>query len=259
MSALKGLRRAAIIVVIASLVVAALLGIIAIVGGNFGELQGRILMTTLAIGAFGMTILCHLAIVARAARVVGYIGIAASLLAMLPALVLIWTDWGFGSQVDGWWKMLWIFTVLALSLAQANLLLLLVTRPQQAVRVVLWITLGMVALLAVLIILPIVTDGQIPGGNEDYWRVVAVVAILDVLGTITSPVVGAVLRSKGGSPAPASGGDASTAPAAPTNPASPSIAVPAALAERIAASAAAAGEDPEHHALAALERAFPLA
>ena len=99
MTALKGVRRAAIIVVIASLAVAALLGIIAIVGGDFGDLQGRILMTTLAIGAFGMTILCHLAIVARSARVVGYIGIAASLAAMLPALVLIWAEWGFGSEI----------------------------------------------------------------------------------------------------------------------------------------------------------------
>ncbi|HWL61026.1 MAG TPA: hypothetical protein VNQ48_09110, partial [Microbacteriaceae bacterium] len=247
----KGIRRAAIIVVIASLVIAALLGIISLIGGTFGDLQGKILLTTLTIGLFGITILCHLAIVSRAARVVGYVGLVASLAAIVPPLTLIWTPWELLGSSDGWWRAFGVLTVLAVSLAQTNLLLLLVARPQRAVRVILVATLAMMTIVAIMIILPILTDGDIPGrAGDDYWRWFAAIAILDVLGTITLPVIGLVLKPRGA---------VATAPtnAPPPFVAGPSIPVPAGLAERIAISAAAAGEDPERHALAALERAFP--
>lgn len=248
---LKGVRRAAIIIVIASLVISAILGISALLGTGFGDVQGKVLLTTVTIGVFGITTLCHLAIVGRAARIVGYVGLGASLAAILPPLVLIWTPWEFlGSAAsDGWWKALGVLTVLAVSLAQANLLLLLVGRPQPAIRVILWSTLAMMSIVAIMIILPILTNGDIPGPNGDgYWRWFGVVAILDVLGTVTLPVIGLVLRPRAA--APVAGAPAET-------PAGPRIPVPPALAARIAVSAAAAGQDPEQHALDALDRAFP--
>lgn len=252
MITLKGIRRAAIIVVIASLVIAAILGIIALIGGTFGDIQSKILLTTLTIGLFGITILCHLAIVGRAARIVGYVGLVTSIAALVPPLVLIWTPWQvLGGSSDGWARAFGILTVLAVSLAQANLLLLLVGRPQRAVKVILWATLVMMTIVAIMIILPISTNGDIPGRNgDDYWRWFAAIAILDVLGTITLPVIGLVLR-----PRDAVAAAAATPPIAT----GPTIPVPGALAERIAVSAAAAGQDPELHALAALERAFPAA
>jgi hypothetical protein len=44
---------------------------------------------------------------------------------------------------------------------------------------------------------PIVTNGEIPGENELYWRFLGVVAILDVLGTIVLPVINRFARDGG--------------------------------------------------------------
>jgi 4-amino-4-deoxy-L-arabinose transferase-like glycosyltransferase len=81
------------------------------------------------------------------------------------------------------------------SLAHANLLLLLAERRNPVLRTALFITVGFIALLAILIILPIATEGDIPGENgEFYWRILGVVAILDVLGTIVLPVINRFTR-----------------------------------------------------------------
>lgn len=90
MNVVRGVRRTAIIAIVLSLVVAAVLGIVALLSGDFGELQAKVLLSTLTVAAFGTTALCHLAVVARAVRVVGFAGIAASVVAAVSAFVLIW-------------------------------------------------------------------------------------------------------------------------------------------------------------------------
>lgn len=194
--ALTGARRAAIVFVIVSLSLAALVGIVTLLTGEFGELQGKVMLTTLLTAGFAITALCHLAVVGRSLRLVGLVGVGVSAGALVAGAVLIWRPWDTWS--DGWDVALKVFSVLAIaaaSLAQANLLLLLATRRSAIVRGGMFATIGLVALLAVLICLPIVTDGEIPGDNGDaYWRFVGVVAILDVLGTIVIPVLGRVYR-----------------------------------------------------------------
>ncbi|WP_141879971.1 hypothetical protein [Homoserinimonas aerilata] len=191
----KALRRIAIIVVVVSLSVTALIGIITLLtGGDFGETQGRIMLTTLVIGVFGVLALCDLAIAGRRYEWAGYVGILASAAALAICLLLIWDD-NSSQYPDALWKTLWLATIAATSLAQANLLLLLADRRRTAVRVGLWATLGLIALLAVLIALLVLTDGEI--GSDGYARFLGTVAILDVLGTIVVPVIGAILRDGG--------------------------------------------------------------
>ena len=151
-SVVRGTRRAAIIAIVASLAIAALLGIIALLSGEFGSLQSKVLLTTLTIAAFGTTALCHLAVVTRSVRVVGFAGIAASLAAAICAFVLIWVDWStWWEQTEWWWKSLGILSIVAVSLAQANLLLLLAGRAQPLIRVALAVTLAAVAIVAVMV------------------------------------------------------------------------------------------------------------
>jgi hypothetical protein len=228
-SVVKGVRRAAIIAIIVSLVAAALLGIVALLSGEFGEVQGKVLLTTLTIAACSV-------------RLVGFLGIAASGGAALCALVLIWADWSTWTDTEGWWKALGVLTVAAVSLAQANLLLLLVGRPQRLIRIALGVTLVALAIVAVMIVVPILTDGEVPGDDGDtYWRVFGVLAILDALGTIALPILGLVLRTASGA----------SAPAAPEGLA---LQVPPDLAARIDAAAAASGVTPERYALDVLAR-----
>lgn len=198
-NALRGLRRAAIIVIIVSLAAAALVGIVTVLAGDFGEVQGKILLTTLLLAGFSITSLCHLAVVGRSLRIVGFVGIGTSLVAFAAGAMLIWRDWEIWSDPSELvLKSFLVGSILAASLAQANLLLLLGERRSPVIRVGLYVTLAFIAALAVLAILPIVTDGQIPGENgEPYARAIAVVAILDVLGTIVVPVLSRFVHDSG--------------------------------------------------------------
>lgn len=243
---LRGVRRAAIIAIVLSLVVAAGLGIAALLSGEFGKLQAKVVLTTLTVAGFGTTALCHLAVVARAVRIVGFVGIAASGVAAVAAFWLIWTDWSSDWNRDPVVKTLALAAIAAVSLAQSNLLLLLAGRRRLAIRVPLAITLVAVAVVAVMIALPILTDGEIPGDEGDsYWRWLGVAGILDALGTIALPILGLVLRG------PASA-------ATPTSAARRiDLDLPPELADRLAA---AAGPDSlEATALAALDRGLPPA
>ncbi|MEJ3653398.1 hypothetical protein WEH80_10475 [Actinomycetes bacterium KLBMP 9759] len=232
----RGVRRATIVAIVVSLVIAAVLGIAALLSGEFGELQTKILLTTVTIAAFGTTSLCHLAVVTRSVRAVGFAGIAASLGAAVCALVLIWLDRPFGSEGEqALYKAVAVLALTASSLAQANLLLLLAGRRHPVVRASLAVTLAAVAVVAVMVALPVLTDGEIPGNDDDaYWRWLGVVGILDALGTIALPVLGLVLRHS-------------------TNGAHRLVLdLPAELAERL--DAQSAGGSREAAAIAALER-----
>jgi hypothetical protein len=191
---LRTARRIAIIAIIVSLSLTALIGIITLLSGDFGETQGKVLLTTLILAGFSITVLCHLAVVGRALRVVGFVGFAVSAVALVAGLILIWSDL---SDSEGVWKTFGVFGILSFSFAHANLLLLLGQRRNTVVRALLYTTVAIIGVVALMICLPILTDGDIPGSNGDwYWRLLGVVAILDVLGTIVLPITGRFLRNE---------------------------------------------------------------
>lgn len=194
--AVRGLRRAAIVVVIVSLVLAGVIGIFALLSGEFGETQGRILLTTLAVAAFGLTALCHLAIASQRFRIVGFVGIAASVAALVPALVLIWSWYDLSASTSDWFRALGVLTILAVTLAQTNLLLRSASSPRPIVRIGLTVTLAAAAIVAIMLWLPILTEGEIPGSDTGYWRIFGVIAIVDVIGTIAVPIIGLVVRGR---------------------------------------------------------------
>ena len=187
-------RRGAIYGIIISFSAAALVGIVALLGGDFGETQGRVVLTTVLVGAFSITALCHLAVADRAMRVVAAVGLLASAAGLVFGLVVIWRDWD-APGFDDWLRAFATAGILAVSVAHANLLLLLAGRRRRVIRVGLTLTLVAIAVVAVMLILPIVTDGDIPGPDgELYFRVAGVVGILDALGTVVVPVLAIFLR-----------------------------------------------------------------
>ncbi|GAA1844475.1 hypothetical protein [Agromyces salentinus] len=245
--AVRGYRRIAIIVLVASLSITAVIGIVTLLSGEFGEVQGRVLLTTLVIAGASILALCHLTVIGRPVRAVGFVGLVTSAVALLLGLVVVWTPWtvDVGDWVGDAWRWFGVASILAASLAHANLLLLLSGRRRRVVRIALAITLSAIAIVAAMLILPILTDWAIPGPDgETYWRWFGVIAILDALGTIVLPVVALLLRDR---PAPtppdaAGGPDAASARSA--------------LDERIEALSAATGLDRDallHAALDAFE------
>jgi len=229
----RGFRRAAVITIIVSLSLTALLGIIVLFTGEFGEVQGRILLTALLVAGFSIAALCDLALAGRTLRVAALFGVAVALVALVLGVVVIWHDWSDG----GFGEILRAFAIAgiwAVSLAQANLLLLLAHRRRSAVRVGLFATIGFIVLVAVLVSLPILTNGEIPGdAAPDYWRGFGVAVILDALGTIVVPVLALFLRDDVDQPVSAGPVEAGW------------VQLPAELAERVARAATAAGATPE--------------
>ncbi len=199
---LKGIRRATVIVIIVAFAASAIIGIYALLAGNVDETVGKVLGTTAVVGLASVSILCHLAIVGRAIRVIGFVGIAASVVAFATAMVMIWTNWGENWDAQGQWgKALLLSGLLAGFLAQANLLLLLSSRKNLVIRISLRATFVAIALVYICVALLTLTDGHIADGwNEGFGRMVGVFAILDALGTVLSPVLGLVLKSRESKP-----------------------------------------------------------
>jgi hypothetical protein len=194
---IRGFRRAAVLAVLVSLGGAAALGISALFSGDFGDTQSRILLTTLLTGAAGVASLCHLAVIGRPVRSIGILGLAVTGIAYVLGLLLVWRN--ADNSADDLLRAFGAAWVLALSFAQADLLLLLGGR--RPVRAGLDLTLVFVAVVAAGLLLPILTDGEVPGDSGDvYWRWFGAVAILDALGTIVMPIAGLFLRDPGSAP-----------------------------------------------------------
>lgn len=253
-TAIGAARKGAIYGIIVSFSLAAVVGIIALLSGDFGETQGRIVLTTLLLGATSITALCHLAVADRAMRIVGFVGLAASAVSLITGVVLIWRDWD-SPGFDQWFKAFAIAGVIAVSFAHANLLLLLAGRRRAVIRIGLMITLVMIAVVAIMIILPIASEGEIPGvrNEEWYWRLFGVVGILDVLGTVVVPVLAIFVRD---APAVAvADAMATDAPlAAPVGAGHLALALPPDLQRALEQRAADDGVETTEAALAALRR-----
>ena len=176
-------RRVAATLTIGSFSVAALMGIIALLGGGtFGENEARVLLTTLIVGCASICVLCYLATAGSPWAPVGVLGALVLILPVVTSLVLVWADWDlFDNDMDGVWKAFGIGVVAAATLAQICMLLAL-AGSRQALAFVLWSTAGLAVLLAILV------SGMILGESDagDMWRFVGVVAILDVLGTLVT-------------------------------------------------------------------------
>lgn len=255
-AAIGAARKGAIYGIIVSFSLAAVVGIIALLSGDFGEMQGRIVLTTLLLGATSITALCHLAIADRAMRIVGFVGLAASTVSLIGGLVLIWRDWD-DAGFDDWLKAFLTAGVIAVSFAHANLLLLLAGRRRAVIRIGLMITLVMIAIVAIMIILPIVSEGDIPGfeNEEWYWRLFGVVGILDVLGTVVVPVLAIFVRDAPAvAVADARGGEAVVGGAGAAAAGHLALTLPADLARAVEQRAVADGVDATEAALAALRR-----
>ena len=179
---MRDLRRLVSGLVIVSFSIAALLGIVALLGGgDFGENEVRVLLTTVIVGVESVAALCYLSLAGHRFAAVGVVGGLASVVATALAL---WLTWGDMASSDAW-KSFWIFATIAGSLAQASLLLALVGRDR--VSPALGGTLLAIAVVAVMVVIPIAQES---GFDDGYWRTLGVVAILDVLGTVVLAATG---------------------------------------------------------------------
>jgi signal transduction histidine kinase len=182
MNETSNLRRIAATSTIGSFSVAALMGILALLaGGSFGEGQGRVLLTTLVVGCASICALCYLATAGTRWAAVGAIGAVVLVLPVVTSLLLVWVDWdSFGDGTEGLAKAFGIGVVGAATLAQVCLLL--AVTGDRRLEAVLRPTIAVATLVA------LVACGMILGAGESdgAWRLLGILAILDVLGTLVT-------------------------------------------------------------------------
>lgn len=198
------LRRILVGVIVVSFGLAALGGILVLLGGDFGPAAGRVLGTTAAVGAFSVAVLCCAALVGRRLQILGAVGAAISIATAALSIFLIW--WDFDEwPPDVLWRLLSSGITLTAALALASLLLLLANRRRSAVRVGLWVTLALFAVVVVMVLYVIWFREDVD--YDVFWRALGVVGILAALGAVVVPVLSLLLRDA------ASVGDAPRAPA----------------------------------------------
>jgi F0F1-type ATP synthase assembly protein I len=182
-------RRVAATLTIGSFSIAALMGIAALLGaGSFGESEARVLLTTLVVGCASVCVLCYLATAGTRWQAVGGIGSAVVLLPTVTSLLLVWSDWE--DTGDGVLRAFGVGVVLAVTLAQVCLLLGVAgSRPN--LRLVLGATV-LLAMVVAIIVSSLILGGD---GSGDIWRVLGVVAILDVLGTLVTIALAKFVRA----------------------------------------------------------------
>ncbi|NYD40848.1 ribbon-helix-helix domain-containing protein [Nocardioides panaciterrulae] len=181
------LRTLIVRLTIGSFSLAALLGVVALLGGGaFGSIEGRILLTTLLVGVVSVAVLCHLLSVGTRYRAVGIAGIVAALVPLVSGLFLVWYDYE-NDVPAALGRTFGVGATVAVTLAQASLLLAVGAAAGPVVRRILFTTLALAAVLALQVSALIL--GQEP--HAPYLRLMGVVAILDVLGTV---VVAALAR-----------------------------------------------------------------
>ncbi|GAA0610718.1 hypothetical protein GCM10009547_10950 [Sporichthya brevicatena] len=193
------MRRVVVNTIIGSFSLAALLGIIALLGGgDFGKTEVRVLLTTLVVGVQSVAALCYLSLAdSPRYRWVGVAGGAISLVCSVIALILIWG----GEDSEPLLRAFFVTLTVAATLAQTSLLLALAGR--ERIGPLLGATLAVAAGVAGLIVGPVLEIGSDPGGG--YARLLGVLGILDVLGTVVVIATAVFARARADdSPAPPS-------------------------------------------------------
>ena len=172
---------------IGSIAVSALLGIWAILAGDFGDFQSRILATTLTV--VGTSIL-GLACGAfwespksdKGLKFVPIIGIGLTVLSALITLLVIWNLNPF--QEKAVMKNLAVSTIFAFSLAQLSLLSLanLSQKFRWAITAAYVVVLSLASLISILIMM------ELPEEDGLVMRVIGVLAVIDAALTVMIPI-----------------------------------------------------------------------
>lgn len=192
---LSTLQRKLLIGVAASLILAAVLALTAVLFGDLGETGGKVLATTMALAAFSITAMA--AAVPPRGREAGAlmrVGIGASAVSFSLVSYFLWADDPFEDSTVALAKLTTIAMIVAVACAHAALILRGRGRGDTTDLVVtatLICSSALAALLIAVIIGEWFTDGV--------GRLVGALAILAVLGTLLTPLLPRIIGTSNGS------------------------------------------------------------
>lgn len=195
------LLRAAIWVAVGALIAAAIVCVVWVLVGSQSGIIGRAFLTILLLAAFaGVSLLdARLAPTRRAWFALA--SMSTWVLSLLIGAFLIWMpDAGYISfrfgGIGRFMSFLLIVLVLQLALLHVSLFEKAIARASHAfTRVVGYVTIGLVVLLAVMVVLPLMLYEWVDF-YDLYWRIMVAVAILAAVGTAIVPLVSVMLSPR---------------------------------------------------------------
>lgn len=176
-------RKLFLILLISSLSFSALIAIFVFLFGDLGELEMRLLFTTLTIGGYSLTGLCSSVLKDKKKfTAVASIGIIISVLGFFITACAIWDFIPFSDV----WKVILIFMILSFSIAHGSLILLIYP-DKKVVNIAVAATIAFITTVASMLTYIILMEFVYI--DEYFFRLLGVFAVLDVLGTIVTPIL----------------------------------------------------------------------
>lgn len=163
---------------VVSVILAAVLGIGAVLSGTFGQLQAKVLLSTLTVGVMSVLgLACGSALDRRRSDPIARGGIILSLVSALMVFPIIWDLRPDGLYVNA------MFTVVIFAVAAAHLSLLWIVELAPRYR---WSQLSAsIAISAAVLLLLLVVWADLEG--TAMWRTLGVIAIVDAALTLMVP------------------------------------------------------------------------
>ena len=184
-------KKSFLLTMITSLTISAFVGIIIFLFGSFGDTEFRILLTTLSLAGFSLAgLCCSLLYEKRKYIKFSMFAIGSIILGFLYSILLIWEFVYFfrwGLELTIWAELFLILLVLSFSFAHMSLILLINVK-KKLDKYLLYLTLLFIAIVASMLIYLIFRIG-INEPGELFFRLLGVFAILNVLGTIVTPML----------------------------------------------------------------------
>lgn len=158
----------------------ALVAIIAVIGGEFGEIQVKILISTFSISAASILSMACAAFMEKGKlRELGIVGIVSAGTAALAMIWGVWTE--TGGEI--YWK--GTVSLIVFSAALAHALLLLLPKFEKSLQWIQIVACSSIGILALMIMAAV--WGEIE--DESYYRILAVASIIVVLFTLVIPIL----------------------------------------------------------------------
>jgi len=178
------IRRVLLLLLIISLSASALIAIVIFLLRSFGSLQLKVLFTTFIVGVFSLTGLCSSALYDKKIFLpLAFSGLASSVVSFILTTFLIWEFIDFSSDIG---KLLAISVILSISIAHSSLLFLIIPT-KKSVQISQAATIVFIAIVCMMLILLVLFE--LNTVDEFYFRLLGVFAVLDILGTIITPIL----------------------------------------------------------------------
>ncbi len=176
------LYRLFVIILIGSLIIGSIVSIGIFLFGEFGSTESRILGSIASLGFFSLAGLCSSTVAdIERYRKVSIAGAISSIVAFQLVIGAIWEL----MEMDWFGKPIVVSIILAIALAHIALLLWIKPRSSLVSRIRSWTVISIVVLTLLLVIGVIAESFEF----DFFIRMVGVVAILDVLGTVLVPIL----------------------------------------------------------------------